>query len=433
MAIAFSSSPAATSINNASLTTSSFTPPAGSLLVVCTASGGTGRTVTVSSNTGLTFTKRAEKNNLGLYSIDIYTAVVGSSTSTTVTTLWNTGASNFTKVWVITGQDPSNPVGQTFNGPATSVTTSTWSPSVYTSSVDGSMMVFGGAPGSVSNGVTFSSTDTIDFDSTSMPAGSTHKASVTATAGTSVSGNITCSSAPSSSWVGVAIEVVPSQTITCTGIATAEAFGTASVVQVIGPSGITTAEAFGSPTLNLTLSMAGIASTEAFGTADVLALVLPTGIGSQEAVGTPSLVYNQPVSPTGIASAEAFGTAFLQLGYPQSISVTGIFTAEEFGIPEIRNLSVWVLSPDHIQETPAGRNILHYRYGIDRGISLVKKSGVWSEVRYPAQTELEEAQKYYLGGHRHYLTPEEATDLIDQGFGDLLHLELVPSYQGVSG
>lgn len=431
MAIAFGSSPAATSTNNASLTTSSFTPAAGALLVVCTASGGTGRTVTVSSNTGLTFTKRAEKNNLGLYSIDIYTAVVGSSTSTTVTTLWNTGASNFTKVWVVTGADPSNPIGATFNGPATSVTSTTWSPSVYTSTVDGSMMIFGGAPGSVANGVTFSSTDTIDYDSTSMPAGSTHKASVTATAGTSVSGNITCSSAPSSSWVGVAIEVVPSQTVSPSGIATAEAFGTAVVTRVISPSGIASGEAFGTPALSLSIALTGIPSAEAFGSTNVFSLVSPTGIPSGEAVGTPSLIYNQTVSPSGITSAETFGSISLQLGYPQSMTMIGIVSSETFGFATVRNRSVWVLSPNHIQETPAGRDILTIRYGIDRGISLVKSGGVWSEVRYPAQTDLEAAQKYYLGGYRYLLTPEEASDLTSQGFGSLLHLEPLPEYSGV--
>ena len=37
-------------------------------------------------------------------------------------------------------------------------------------------------------------------------------------------------------------------------------------------------------------------------------IIEPTGIASAEAFGTPSLVYPQYISPTGIASAEAFGT-----------------------------------------------------------------------------------------------------------------------------
>ncbi len=173
--------------------------------------------------------------------------------------------------------------------------------------------------------------------------------------------------------------------------------------------------------------------SEDFGTPSLAVAIDPPSIPSEEAFGNAQVSNTQPIVLTGISSLETFGSASLQLGYPQTITLTGISSLEVFGYITIQNTKIWVLLPDHIQETPAGRNILHLRYGIDRGISLVKVSGIWSEVRYPAQTELEEAQKFYLGGRKYYLTNEEASDLISQGFGSLLHLEPLPSYQGVSG
>lgn len=437
MAIAFdSSSPAIVTASAAGATTASFTPPAGSLLVVVTMSGGSSRTVTVSSSNGLTFTQRAIKNNLtNAGSVVISTAVVGSSVSMTVTTTWNTGSSNITKVWVITGQDPSNPIGTTFNGPGSAVTSTTWNPTLYNSTVNNSMMVFGGA-WLDSTAPTLSSTDTEEHGTLSTGVGliAVHKSAVTSPSGTSVSTSVTSSIAPAASWTGVALEVVPSQPVSPSGIGSAESFGTATITPgtaTISPSGIASAQAFGTASISFLVTASGIGSGEAFGTAVVGVVMHPSGIGSGESFGIPFMIFSQTVSPSGIATSETFGSPSLQLGYPQSLAMVGILSAETFGYPTVQNLSVWVLSPNHIQETPAGRDILLLRYGIDRGISLVKAGGIWSEVRYPAQTELEEAQKYYLGGYKYLLTPEEASDLISQGFGSLLHLEPLPSYSGV--
>lgn len=201
------------------------------------------------------------------------------------------------------------------------------------------------------------------------------------------------------------------QTITCTGIASAEAFGTPNVVVVITPTGIPSGEAFGSTTVQGALS--------------------PTGIPSGEAFGSPVVSIQQFITVTGIPSAEAFGSPSLQLGYPQSLTMIGIPSEQAFGFPTVANRSVQVLTPNTVQETPAGRNILHIRYGIDRGISIIKRQdGTYYETRYPAQVELEQALKYYLGGYRHLLTPDEAADLTAHGFGSLIHLEPVPQYQG---
>jgi hypothetical protein len=77
-----------------------------------------------------------------------------------------------------------------------------------------------------------------------------------------------------------------------------------------------------------TIAPSGIASAEAFGTAVVSQQILATGPTSAEAFGTPAV--SQNIVGTGIASAQAFGTAVVALGgytlFPSSIT-----SAEAFG------------------------------------------------------------------------------------------------------
>lgn len=99
-----------------------------------------------------------------------------------------------------------------------------------------------------------------------------------------------------------------SQSITATGLSTAEAFGTTVVTQ------------------NITFS--GVASAEAFGTASLNQFMLPTGVLTEEAFGSPVLVYF--VAGTGIVTAEAFGSHTVAVG-GFSFFPTGILSAEAFG------------------------------------------------------------------------------------------------------
>ncbi len=137
------------------------------------------------------------------------------------------------------------------------------------------------------------------------------------------------------------------QTVTATGIASGEAFGTPSVSQGAGPAqsilatGIPSATAFGVPSFvpgETTVSPPGIASGEAFGTAFVSVggvTVSPTGIASTTTFGTtainPGLV---DISTTGIASGEAFGVPALSAG-ASDLLPSGIASEEAFGTPNV--------------------------------------------------------------------------------------------------
>lgn len=219
--------------------------------------------------------------------------------------------------------------------------------------------------------------------------------------------------------------------VTGSGIASAEAFGTLVIStpdpQSIQVSGIASGEAFGALTTGLYVRPSGIASSEAFGDARLSAVIGPTGIASAEAFGTTNVAIEQFVSPSSIATAEAFGTPVLQLGYPQTIVCTGIPSGERMTQqPTARNVHRLVFRPPSIQETPAGRNSLHARYGIHRGISVIKRqNGTIYETRYPALTDLEAASKYWLGGYAHTISVSEKTELTAAGYGADITLEEV--------
>ena len=60
------------------------------------------------------------------------------------------------------------------------------------------------------------------------------------------------------------------------------------------------------------------------------------------------------------------------------------------------------------------------RYPIDAGLSLVVTGGVVREVEVPSQTELAEADYYFLGGRNNPITPAQRAALVAAGFGSYI-------------
>lgn len=60
------------------------------------------------------------------------------------------------------------------------------------------------------------------------------------------------------------------------------------------------------------------------------------------------------------------------------------------------------------------------RYPIDVGLSLIVKNGVVTEVEVPSQTELAEADYYFLGGRNNPITPAQRATLVAAGFGSYI-------------
>ena len=126
-------------------------------------------------------------------------------------------------------------------------------------------------------------------------------------------------------------------TLSPSGIASAEAFGTATATATLiaSPGGIASAEALGAAAVStvLTASPAAIASGEAFGTAAATATltVSPSGIATGESLGSPAVSYILTASPSGIASGETFGTP--AMSGTLTATADGIATEEAFGTP----------------------------------------------------------------------------------------------------
>jgi len=220
-------------------------------------------------------------------------------------------------------------------------------------------------------------------------------------------------------------------TIIGQGIASGETFGDLIIStpfpQTITGQGIVSAETFGTLRTRLYLDPTGIATGEAFGTPRLAALIAPTGIPSAEAFGATNLGIEQFLTLIGIPSGEELGEPGLQLGYPQTIEAIGIPSLERMTQqPVIRLVHRLTFRPPSVQETPAGINVLHLRYGVHRGISVIRRAdGTIYQTRYPALTDLEAARTYWLGGYAHEVSVADAVVLTEAGYGSYITLEEV--------
>lgn len=187
------------------------------------------------------------------------------------------------------------------------------------------------------------STTTFDWPSlaTGLTSGVSYRVAVVWSDGTNTS-NVAVSSAFTTT--GGSVTILP------TGIASAEAFGTHTLVRVsrasITPGSILSGEAFGTTILfrisRRTVAPTGIASLEAFGTQTFAGTtpsgVVPSGIPSAEAFGSATFerISRRAVSPSGIASAEAFPTHVFSGTFFNTIFPGGIPSAEAFGTAVVR-------------------------------------------------------------------------------------------------
>lgn len=186
-----------------------------------------------------------------------------------------------------------------------------------------------------------------------------------------------------------------------------------------------------------TVSPTGVASGEAFGTATVQpgpVTVSPTGVASSEAFGTASVSIGVPtISPAGVVSSEAFGSPTVA----GPVSAFGIASAELFGIPAVLGevlANAWRLVPPSITEKwPVRRSL---QVPITRELTVFgDELGLFtSEDGYTNRAELSDedgaitAKYVWLGGRVNITSAPAVRDLwLAHGF-DVLELTL--SYPG---
>ena len=142
------------------------------------------------------------------------------------------------------------------------------------------------------------------------------------------------------------VEVAASaQTVIPIGIASTEAFGTATINRgavTVAPSSIASVEVFGTSVITrgtVTIQISDIESAESFGNATVVrgaVSVSSSSIPSTEGFGITTVSIGEVnLLPIGINPSEAFGSAIITTGAVR-ISPVGIDSSEVFGTVEIR-------------------------------------------------------------------------------------------------
>lgn len=86
-------------------------------------------------------------------------------------------------------------------------------------------------------------------------------------------------------------------------------------------------------------------------------------------------------------------------------------------------MSNYYFTTPTVEETPAGYGPLFDRYTIDRGVSVLRVNGLYSSYRYPAQTDIDNATEFYLGGTKTQVSQEIANALTAQGYGEYITQE----------
>ena len=126
-------------------------------------------------------------------------------------------------------------------------------------------------------------------------------------------------------------------------------------------------------------------------------------------------------SPTRVTAADASLTSEGAFTSATGVAVRTATAALSGGLASMQGTPSPVF---RLRMATAKRSItddwLLKRYPIDAGLSLVVKNGVVTEMEVPSQTELAEADYYFLGGRNNPITPAQRATLIAAGFGSYI-------------
>ena len=77
----------------------------------------------------------------------------------------------------------------------------------------------------------------------------------------------------------------------------------------------------------------------------------------------------------------------------------------------------YVFTTPIVREGPAGKHRLFYFYKLNRGVSIAKSGGVYSQVRYVLDEVIDDYQEFYRGGYNHTVNDATKAALIAGGVG----------------
>jgi hypothetical protein len=80
-------------------------------------------------------------------------------------------------------------------------------------------------------------------------------------------------------------------------------------------------------------------------------------------------------------------------------------------------MTKYYVTPPVVEYGPAGGGRLFIRYRLNRGESLVRNNGIWSQTAFPTEDVIREADKFFLGGSTYEIDLATYNSLVAQGFG----------------
>lgn len=371
MALAIDASTPAIAVQSvaivATVATASFTPPAGSLLIIRwsgdTAGGATPSTPTITDNLGvhLTYTLLDFQSRASAPTVDgqaaSWWAVVGASTAMTVTVTSQSISGNrlaALNVTVMTGQNVSTPIGA--HGKSGSASTSSIAQS-YTAQATNSWGFIGvldwdvAGPETAGSGCTLEGSANIGIGDTY---GFVRRTSADGSNGASNSLNVTLPGTSNNlSWVylevlpdippGTQIDgflpIIPINLIyqlalrEYTKLQNSDSPSISDTNLIF--SGISSSELIGNSTISLVISANSIFSEERIGPSTITTTVTinTNSINSNEYVGNANVTTITSISTKGITNEEKFGNTTVNASY--STLASGISSSENIGNPII--------------------------------------------------------------------------------------------------
>lgn len=80
----------------------------------------------------------------------------------------------------------------------------------------------------------------------------------------------------------------------------------------------------------------------------------------------------------------------------------------------------YIFNPPTVREGPIGGHRLFEFYKMRRGITVLKNNGVYTQVRYPYEPDVIDADIAYRGGFTYTVSDSEAASLTSAGYGSYL-------------
>ena len=77
----------------------------------------------------------------------------------------------------------------------------------------------------------------------------------------------------------------------------------------------------------------------------------------------------------------------------------------------------YIFTTPVVQEAPIGKHRLFYFYKLNKGISIAKSGGTYSQIRFPLDEDIADYDEFYLGGHEHVVNDAIKAALIAGGVG----------------